>query len=436
MNKVPETTSFEKGVDAMKAQIDARVVSYLSSCVRCGVCADACLFYTETEDPRYTPIYKTEPIRKVFEHEYSFWGKLGARLGLKRPLQESDLADWETLVYDGCSMCSRCSMVCPVGIDIAYVIRKVKEGLAAAGYCPDDLVHAAERAIQIGSPMGVTAATLRATLRAQEKECGLPIPLDVEEAEYLCLLSSGEIAGYPEFIGSLAKILDHAGVSWTLSSEYFEATNSGVQLGSTPLARQLVERIVDVAEKLGVKTVIMPECGHAYSTLRWDAPNMLGRALPFGVVHVLELLETLYADGRISIDAGTDARLTYHDPCNISRRGGVVDAPRRLLGALAPNFVEMREHGAMNWCCGGGGGVSANSRAEPLRRRVFAVKKRQLDELGADMLVTACSNCRNMLADGLEDHEMNTELIGLTELVAENLVSDEAGSVPPVNPSA
>jgi Fe-S oxidoreductase len=365
-------------------------------------------------------------MRKAYRRNYSFWGKLGRSLGISREMTEADLRDWGPLVYDGCSMCSRCSMVCPLGIDIAYVIRKTKEGLAAAGFAPDDLKHAAERALEIGSPMGIKLPTLEATLKAQERATGIPIPVDAQGADYLCLFSSGEIAGYPEFIGSIARIFRQAGVSWTVSTDYFEATNTGVQIGNTGIARQLVERVVTAAGKLGVKAVIMPECGHAYSTLRWDAPNMLGRPLPFQVIHIMELLEDLAAEGRIKTRGGSDARITYHDPCNISRRGGVVGQPRSLLGRVAPNFVEMTEHGEMNWCCGGGGGVSANSRADDLRRKVFGVKKRQLDELGVETLVTACSNCRNVLADGLEDNEMDADidLIGITELVAEYLVED------------
>ncbi len=419
----------EKGLQAMRAQVDARVVSFMSTCVHCGICAEACLFFTETNDPRYTPIYKTEPIRKLWSREYTFWGKLATRLGLRRPMSEADLADWERLVYDGCSMCGRCSMVCPLGVDIAYVIRKVKEGLSAAGYSPQDLVEASERARTIGSPMGVTAHTLEATIRAQEKESGYPVPLDVQGADYLCLLSSGEIAGFPEFIGSLAKIFHHADVSWTLSSEYFEATNTGVQLGDSKLAAELVERVVTVVEKLGVKTIISPECGHAYTTLRWDAPNIIGRPLPFKVVQIMELLDQLRAEGRLKTSTTTQQRLTYHDPCNISRRGGVVRQPRQLLNMVAPNFVEMTDHGDMNWCCGGGGGVSSNERANPLRLQVFGAKKRQLDEVGVETIVTACSNCRHMLEDGLEDNDMEIELIGVTELIAENLT--ETKPLPP-----
>jgi len=415
---------FEQGVEAMRAQMDARVVSYLSSCVHCGICAEACLFFTETGDPRYTPIHKTEPMRKLWNQEYTFWGKLTSKLGLNKPLTEQDFEDWEMLVYDGCSMCGRCSMVCPLGVDIAYIIRKVKEGLSAAGYSPPDLVEAGERARTIGSPMGVTAKTLAATIRAQEKETGLDIPLDKEGAEYLCLFSSGEIAGFPEFMGALARIFKAAGISWTISSQYFEATNTGVQLGNSELAAELVERIVAVAEKLKVKTVISPECGHAYTTIRWDAPNFIGRPLPFKVVHIMELLDQLRLDGRLKTEGMTDDRLSFHDPCNISRRGGVLKQPRQLLNMVAPNFVEMKEHGDMNWCCGGGGGVSSNERANELRLQVFSAKKRQLDEINVDALVTSCSNCRHMLEDGLEENEMEIELIGITELIADHLAEE------------
>ncbi len=417
--------ALERGLEAMRGQMDTRVMSYFSSCVHCGICAEACLFCTETEDPRYTPIYKAEPLRKLWKREYTFWGKLASKLGLLKPMTESDLSDWEELVYDGCTMCSRCSMVCPVGVDMAYMIRKVKEGLAAAGFSPEGLVEAGKRAVEIGSPMGVTLKTLEATIRVQEKETGIKVPLDVEGADYLCLFSSGEIAGFPEFIGSLSKIFKATGVSWTISSDYFEATNTGVQLGNSKMAATLVERVVTAAEKLKVKNVISPECGHAYTTIRWDAPNFIGRPLPFKVVHIMELLDDLRRDGRLKTEGFADEKLSYHDPCNAGRRGGVLDQPRNLLNMVAPNFVELPETGAMNWCCGGGGGVSSNERADELRLKVFGAKKRQLDAVQIDGLVTACSNCRHMLEDGLEENEMeDIELLGITELIADHLVEE------------
>ncbi len=415
----------ERGLNTLRAQIDPEVKAYFSSCVHCGICAEACLFYTETGDPRYTPIYKTEPLHKVWQEEYTFWGKLGKKLGLTKSLTEADLANWEELVYDGCSMCGRCSMVCPVGIDVAYIIRKVKEGLAASDYSPEGLVEATQRAVEIGSPMGIRLKALQAQIRHVEADTGLKIPMDVEGAEYLALLSSMEIINFPEYIEALARIFKQAGVSWTLCSDAFEATNSGLQIGNSIIAAQLLERVVAGAEKLKVKTVISPECGHAFAAIRWDGPNFIGRPYNFKVVHILELLDELQQSGRLKTSGMETARLTFHDPCQIVRRGGVEAQPRRLLESVAENFVEMTEHGRMNWCCGGGGGVSANERAEGLRLKAFKRKKSQLDELKVETIVTACANCRLVMEEGLEENEMDIPIVGLTEVIAEHLVEDK-----------
>ncbi|MCU7798219.1 MAG: (Fe-S)-binding protein [Candidatus Thiodiazotropha sp. (ex Myrtea spinifera)] len=414
---------FEQGVAVLRDQIDARISSYLTSCVHCGICAEACLFYTETNDPRYTPIHKVEPLKKLWQAENTFWGKLGKSLGLIKPLTESDFADWEQLVYDSCTLCGRCSMVCPVGNDITYMIRKIREGFSVAGYAPDGMKEATKRALTIGSPMGVTFKTVQAALAHVEKDTGLKIPIDRQNAEYMTLFSSMEIVNFPEYIESIAKIFDAAGVSWTISSQAFEATNSGIQIGNKEAAAELVGRVVKAAEGLGIKYVVSPECGHAYTAIRWEGPNLIGRPYDFEVVHILELLDKLKAEGRIKLEGKDDTPMTLHDPCQIVRRGGVVDPPRNLLHSVADHFTEMTDHGVMNWCCGGGGGVSANERAEELRLKSFDRKKHQLEELGVNTMVTACANCRIILEEGLEHHEMDTEVISLTELLAEHLVS-------------
>jgi len=420
--------SLERGIHAFKEAIDAPVASFFSSCVRCGLCAHACLFFTETEDPKYTPIHKLEPLRRVWQQEYTFWGRLASALGLSKPVTDEDLADWETLVYDSCTMCGRCSMICPVGNDIAYMIRKMREGMAVAGHAPPGLIGATQRAVTIGSPMGVKLPALQAQIRQVEEETGMTIPVDVEGADYMLLLSSMEIMNFPEFIGALAKIFDQADVSWTISSNAFEATNSGIQIGVSEIAAELVQRIVDAVEKLKVKYVISPECGHAYMAIRWEGPNLIGKPYSFKVVHVLELLDELREQGRLKLSSKESQRLTYHDPCQIARRGGVVQQPRNLLNMVADDFAEMPETGTMNWCCGAGGGVSSNERADELRLTVFKRKKAQLDAVRPDAIVSACSNCRIHLEDGLEKYAMEIPVLSLTETIAEHLAEkDKSG---------
>jgi Fe-S oxidoreductase len=417
--------SLERGLNAFREQMNAPIASFFSSCVNCGMCAEACLFYTETNDPKYTPINKLEPFRRVWEQEYTLFGKFKSMLGLSKPVTDDLLAEWEELIYDGCTLCGRCSMVCPVGNDISYMIRRAREGFVAAGFAPEGIKSASKRAVTIGSPMGVKFPALQAQIKHVEADTGLEIPVDKEGVDYMALLSSMEIMNFPEYMEALARIFKQAGLSWTISSKAFEATNSGIQIGSSDIARELVSRVVNAAEELKVKYVISPECGHAYTAIRWEGPNLIGRPYNFKVVHILEVLDELRASGRLKTEGTEDDRLTFHDPCQIVRKGGVLEPPRNLLNMVASDFVDMNDAREMNWCCGGGGGVSAIERAEALRLKVFKRKTSQLEELQVETLVTACANCRLVMEEGLEEYKLEIPVVGLTEMIAEHLVEDK-----------
>jgi Fe-S oxidoreductase len=160
--------------------------------------------------------------------------------------------------------------------------------------------------------------------------------------------------------------------------------------------------------------------------IRWEGPNLVGKPFDFKVVHILEVLDELREQGRLKITGKEMQRLTYHDPCQIARRGGVLEQPRRLLDMIADDFVEMPEAGVMNWCCGAGGGVSSNERADDLRLKVFNRKKAQLDAVQAEGLVSACANCRIHLEEGLEEYHMDLPVLSLTETIAEHLAEDKS----------
>ena len=414
--------TLERGLAAFRAEIDAPTAAFFSSCVHCGLCAQSCPFYLETGDPKYTPILKLEPLRRVWENEFTLWGRIKGRLGLQKKVTDEMLAEWEELLYDSCSMCGRCSMVCPVGNDLAYMIRKTREGMVQSGHAPEGLIAAASRAIKTGSPMGLQWKTLAVQIQHVESSSGLTVPVDQEGAEYLVLLSSMEIINFPEYLEAITKIFDHAGVTWTLSTQCFEATNAGIQIGNKDIAAELVERVVAAAETLRVSKVISPECGHAYTAIRWEGPNLIGRSYPFRVFHIIEVLDELRAAGRIKTEGKEDDRLSLHDPCNLARKSGVIQQQRNLMDLVAENFVDLKEHGKYQWCCGAGGGVSSNERAEELKMAAFKRKKAQIEEVAPERMVTMCATCRTQLEEGLEAFNMEIPVVGLTEMIAEHLV--------------
>jgi Fe-S oxidoreductase len=394
----------------------------LEACVNCGRCAEACHFHLVTGDPRYTPVYKLRPVIRAYRRERGPFAWLKRLLALAPPEPTvQELTAWSELLYDSCNLCGRCTLACPMGIDIAGLVRQAREGMAAAGFAPADLYAAAARALEAGSPMGVRWPALKRQIELQARETGLDIPVDAEGADYLVVLSSMEIIGYPEVLGALARIFRQAGLTWTIPSAGFEATNVGVQLGSREVAAALLSRVVDAAERLKVKYVVSPECGHAYTALRWEGPNLLGRTFPFKVVQITELLDQLVREGRLRTRGKDARRLTFHDPCQLVRRGGLGGAPQRLMEGVSGNFVEMPGSGAVSFCCGGGGGVSAIHRAEKLRFAAFEPKRRQVEATGAEALVTCCANCRNVLEEAIEQYGMTLPVLGLTELLAQYL---------------
>jgi len=419
-----------KAAQEFVAQVNRNAAFQLEACVRCGHCAGACHFYLVTRNPRYTPVYKLRPMLRAYQRERAPFATVKRRLGLAPPeVSAAELAEWSVLLYDACNLCGRCTLACPMGIDIAGLVRLAREGMSAAGFAPADLYKAAERALDSGSPIGVRWPALKRQIEIQAKETGLEIPVDVEGADYLVILSSIEILAFSETIGALARIFSQAKVSWTLPSVGFEATNVGVQIGSRDVAAALLTRIVEAAERLKVKYVVGPECGHAYSALRWEGPNLLGRPYSFKVVHIVELLDQLVREGRLRTRGKDGRRLAFHDPCQLVRRGGITEAPRRLMDGVSEHRVEMPSSGAVNFCCGGGGGVSAIHRAEKLRFAAFECKKRQVEAAGAEALVTACANCRNVLEEAIEQYDMALPVLGLTELVAQYLEPDPAAAL-------
>ncbi|KAF0100091.1 MAG: heterodisulfide reductase [bacterium] len=417
------SASLQKGINALKEVIDAPVASYFNSCVHCGLCAEACLFYLETGDVKYTPIHKLEPLRRVYEQEYTLLGRLGKMVGLSKAVTDDELEEWKELVYDSCTMCGRCSMVCPVGNDIVYMVRKLREGMAVSGHAPDGIKGATKRTVEIGGPMGLKWPAVANVIKKAEAATGVSINVDKPGVDYLVLLSSMEIVNYPEYLEALVKIFKKAGISFTLASDAFEATNAGIQIGASDIAKVIVSRIINSAEKLGVKYVLSPECGHAYMAIRWEGPNLIGRPYKFEVRHVLEVLEELRQKGVLKMKDKFKEPLILHDPCQIVRRGGVLEAPEPLIQTVAENYIPIVDKQKWNWCCGGGGGASAihTEEAEALRAKAFRIKKRQIEESGVNTMVTFCANCRIVIEEGFDHYEMNTQLLGLTELLAEHL---------------
>ena len=395
--------------------------TYLEACLHCGQCAEACHYYVRTGEPKYTPIWKLEVLKQAYVREAGPFAFLYRLFNLKRKLSVEQLGEWQELIYDSCTMCGRCSLICPMGIDIAALVGLARHAMYKAGLVPHELHAVARRAEVEGSPLGATPEVFRERVEWMADEHDTEIHLDLEQANILVTMSSIEIMKYPDSIAATAKILNALGESWTFRSEGYEATNFGMMMGSSEWQKHSTLKLIEAAVNCGARLIVLPECGHAYGALRWQGAAMYGKPLPFQVQHISEFLADQIGSGRLKVRKA-DRTVTFHDPCQVSRRGGATAAPRVVLDALGVELREMAPGGDYNWCCGGGGGVVTIGRADELRYKVFELKMEQVDATGADTVLSTCSNCRQTFADAKDHFHWDKELGSLLELVAENLI--------------
>ncbi len=392
----------------------------LEACVHCGMCADACHFYIATEDPQYTPVLKVEPFKQAFKREAGAFAPIFRWFNLKPKVTAAELDQWQHLLYDSCNLCGRCSLMCPMGIDIADLIEQARRGMFEAGLAPKELYEKAAYQRQTGQPEP-TSEPYRDQLLAIGQKFGVEMPLDKPQAEVMLTVPRTDIEHYPAAVAAIARVMAHMKVDCTFRTDGLIAENYGYYAGGRDWQRRISMRLVDEAVACRAKVLIVPECGHAYSALRWEAAELLGRPLPFKVQHVTEYLADALEAGRLKLRPAEAGVTAFHDPCQLVRKGGVTDAPRRLMRAMGIEPTETVRHIGYNICCGGGGGVFDIKRAAPLRYRVIEEKFNEIDRTGAQTFLTSCSDCRRTFDDGKQHFNWQQTPRSLVELLAAHL---------------
>lgn len=411
---------------------------FLDSCVKCGACTDKCHYYLGTSDPKNMPVARQDLLRQVYRRYYTFAGRYFPKLVGAKDMTKEVLDDWYSYFHQ-CSQCRRCSVYCPYGIDTAEISMAARDILDTVGVGQKYSNEIIGKVYTIGNNLGLPEPALRDTLDGLEEdvkdESGIDVrfPLDVKGADVLLITPSADFFAEPHIDGLIgyAKVFHAAGISWTLSSHASEAANFSIFIGSHSNLQKVAMRIREAALDLGVKRIVVGECGHAWRVAYsfWNTLigpfDFLDRNYPIPQ-HICEMTLDLINRGAITLDpSGNDDKIvTFHDSCNVSRAsrmgdvpGGQFVIPRAVIKASVNKFVDMdpqtiHEH---TFCCGGGGGLLTDDlielRVKGAQPRMQALKQ-VIDEHGVNYLAAICAICKTQFSKVLPYYNFERDMIG------------------------
>lgn len=404
-----------------QSKLNRAMTYYLETCTRCGVCTTACHVYQSMPQAKYIAAYRAEIVRRIYKKYFKGQGKVWPSYGEAKELTEMALEELYEAAYS-CTGCRRCMVYCPFGIDTQMIMSIAKLLLVGAHAEPEILTLLADTSIEKGKSIeffkeGFLQGVKNLEQQVVEKwkleaEGKTVIPVDVEGADLLYVALAGAHSIIPA-----AAVFNAAGENWTLS--FFEAVNFGAFVGDPTKTKLILERIINEARRLKVKEVCICECGTAYRVMK-----QLSGKQPFEVSSVTEVHARYIREGRIKLDKTRfQGPITYHDPCQIARNGGILEEPRYILRHLTDDYREMAPDPRYNYCCGGGGGlVALGEETLDFRMKSARVKAEQVQKTGAAILATACENCHTQLENLNHHYKLGMNVQFLTSMVADALV--------------
>ena len=257
---------------------------------------------------------------------------------------------------------------------------------------------------------------------------GITIPIDKKNAKYMYTINPREPVFHPLELGKAAEIFTVAEESWTMLSTGYDCTNLPMFMGDRELAGRMVRAVYDKAIELKAEKILITECGHAYRSLAFEGPYLTGcpdGKPPVEIVSSVQLFYEYLRDGRIKIDPVKKIKepVTYQDPCNVSRNGGLWDEARRIIEYLVDDFRDMLPNRDYNHCCGGGGGIIPMGPEFKTDRMVFGrVKAEQIRETGAKIVITSCHNCFDQVSDLSEEYNLGVKVRSFKDLICDMMI--------------
>ena len=364
------------------------------SCVECGRCTDVCPANRGGGilDPKYHFIMDLrDPILE---------GKDVAVLD-----QINVEAGWE------CTTCQACTEVCPVGnhVEKSDEIRRLE--VLVEGRVPQEYQKLFTNLQETGNTEGASSSPFADSF-----------PVFTPDKDYVlwlgCFARHGFDLNFNKSVENFTKILDVAGVTYGVLADEQCSGDPANRLGDKLTYTMLREHNM---EQLSETKKVVTLCPHCAVNLGKEYGKY--GTINYTVEHHTQVIGRLIDEGKIKVQMGESGKVTYHDPCNLSRMLDIVDEPRKAIQAASSNFQEMEESGRNTLCCGAGGALWWKKET---KGRTHLVRAEQVIESKADTVVTGCNFCYGMMKQGLSpmtpEGRADVVVKDVADMVADNLV--------------
>ncbi len=301
---------------------------------RCGRCTSTCPVYQASGDERDIPCMRSELLLKVYRRYFTPGGLIAARFGSAFIIDEAYINTLAEEVYR-CTACRRCKLECPMGIDHGLITHLSRWVLSEVGIAPKALVVATREQLEgaTHNTSAIPVAAMKDTCEFLEEDCAdehnlkISFPIDREGAEYVFFPAVSDYLLEPDTLIGNAAVMSATGGSWTIGTGFFDGINYGLFYSDRMLDR-IVSKEAEEVRRLGAKKILIGECGHASRSAYYFARTFCGGKDAPEVVNFMEYTLKALQDGRLNLKRGAiEEPVTYHDPCNISRAGWIIEQP-------------------------------------------------------------------------------------------------------------
>ena len=398
----------------------------VSRCVRCGSCQAVCPTYAVTGDESMVARGKLSLIEAVLDGELELTANFKERMSK-------------------CTSCLGCVENCPSGIDPVEIINaargqffKDRGSDLASRFILQYIIRNKRLLYPTAKMLGMLVKHIynplmkRRSLPFLKERINRLIPnigennlrkripeiVEVKNPRMRVAFFTGCMIDlvYQDTGISIIDILKRGRIELVIPRGQFCCGAPAYYFGDRDTAIFLAEKNLDIYDSLEVDAIITG-CATCGRMLKDGYRVILGdKGIDAFTSKVIDIHKFIIdnIDHISERSKGKRVKVTYHDPCHLSRGQGVRKHPREILKAIeGVEYIEME--GADN-CCGGAGVF--NIKHYDLSLSIAEQKMNSIKKTGADIVVTGCPSCQMQLSNILYRAGLNIRVMHTVQLLS------------------